>query len=284
MEKYTVLYNKLSGVASEAVKTLETLIKEKGEVDIRDITAIGQYEDFFKELPDDSKLVICGGDGTLNRFVNEAGAFIGEREIYYFPAGTGNDFARDVELDFSKGPAEISKYLKSLPTVTVKGKTCKFINGVGYGIDGYCCQVGDEMKAKSDKPVNYTSIAIKGLLFHFKSKIAQITVDGKEYSFKNVWIAPTMIGRFYGGGMNAAPAQDRLSGDKTVSLVVMHGRSRIGTLIIFPSIFKGEHIKHKKKVSVITGHNITVKFNEPSPLQIDGETVLNVSEYSVSFE
>ena len=84
--------------------------------------------------------------------------------------------------------------------------------------------------------------------------------------------------------MNAAPAQDRLSGDKTVSLVVMHGRSRIGTLIIFPSIFKGEHIKHEKKVSVITGHNITVKFNEPSPLQIDGETVLNVSEYSVSFE
>lgn len=284
MEKYTVLYNKLSGVASEAVKTLETLIKEKGEVDIRDITAIGQYEDFFKELPDDSKLVICGGDGTLNRFVNEASAFIGEREIYYFPAGTGNDFARDVELDFSKGPAKISKYLKSLPTVTVKGKTCKFINGVGYGIDGYCCQVGDEMKAKSDKPVNYTSIAIKGLLFHFKSKIAQITVDGKEYSFKNVWIAPTMIGRFYGGGMNAAPAQDRLSGDKTVSLVVMHGRSRIGTLIIFPSIFKGEHIKHGKKVSVITGHNISVKFNEPSPLQIDGETVLDVSEYSVSFE
>ena len=64
----------------------------------------------------------------------------------------------------------------------------------------------------------------------------------------------------------------------------MHGRSRIGTLIIFPSIFKGEHIKHEKKVSVITGHNITVKFNEPSPLQIDGETVRNVSEYSVSFE
>ncbi|MBP5781493.1 MAG: diacylglycerol kinase family protein [Clostridia bacterium] len=284
MEKYTVLYNKLSGVASEAVKTLETLIKEKGEVDIRDITAIGGYEEFFKELPDDSKLVICGGDGTLNRFVNEAGAFIGEREIYYFPAGTGNDFARDVELDFTKGPAEISKYLKSLPTVTVKGKSGKFINGVGYGIDGYCCQVGDEMKAKSDKPVNYTSIAIKGLPFHFKSKVAQITVDGKAYSFKNVWIAPTMIGRFYGGGMNAAPAQDRLSGDKTVSLVVMHGRSRIGTLIIFPSIFKGEHIKHEKKVSVITGHNITVKFNEPSPLQIDGETVLDVSEYSVSFE
>ena len=37
------------------------------------------------------------------------------------------------------------------------------------------------------------------------------------------------------------------------------------------------------KVAVITGHTVTVKFDEPSPLQIDGETVLDVSEYRVSF-
>ena len=282
MEKYVVLFNKLSGTSVEAVGMLEGLIKAKGDVELKDITSIGAYADFFGELGADTKLVICGGDGTLNRFVNEAGEFIADREIYYFPAGTGNDFARDVELDFTNGPVEISKYLKDLPTVTVKGKTCKFINGIGYGIDGYCCQVGDELKAKGEVP-NYTSIAINGLLFKFKSKEAEVTVDGKKYEFKNVWIAPTMFGRFYGGGMNAAPAQNRLSADKTVSFVVMHGRSRIGTLIVFPSIFKGEHIKHEKKVTVITGHNVTVKFNEPSPLQIDGETVLDVTEYSVSF-
>ena len=166
----------------------------------------------------------------------------------------------------------------------MNGKTCKFINGVGFGIDGYCCEVGDEQKAKSDKPVNYTSIAINGLLFKFKSKIAEIDVDGQKQTFKNVWIAPTMFGRYYGGGMNAAPAQQRLSDANTVSLVIMHGKSRLGTLMVFPSIFKGEHINHPKKVSVFTGHHIKVRFNEPSPLQIDGETVKNVLEYAVDLE
>ncbi len=285
MEKYIVLYNKLSGSSNavNAVNTLKEFLKDKGEAEFVDITSIASYSDFFAQLPEGSKLTLVGGDGMLNRFVNDTGDLIAGREIYYFPAGTGNDFARDIGYDPAAGLVEISKYLKDLPTVEVKGRTYKFIDGIGFGIDGYCCQVGDEMKARSDKPVNYTSIAIKGLLFHFKSKIAEITVDGKSYSFKNVWIAPTMMGRFYGGGMNAAPNQDRLSEDRTVSLVVMHGKSRLHTLMIFPSIFKGEHIKHDKNVTVITGKHVNVKFNEPSPLQIDGETVLDVLEYTVDF-
>ena len=285
MEKYVVLYNKLSGSSNavNAVNTLKEFLKDKAEAEFVDITSIASYSDFFAQLPEGSKLTLCGGDGTLNRFVNDTGDLIAGREIYYFPAGTGNDFARDIGLDPAGGPAEISKYLKDLPTVEIKGKTSKFIDGIGFGIDGYCCQVGDEMKAKSDKPVNYTSIAIKGLLFHFKSKTAEVTVDGKTYNFKNVWIAPTMMGRFYGGGMNAAPNQNRLSEDRTVSFMVMHGKSRLHTLMIFPSIFKGEHIKHEKNVTVITGKHVNVKFNEPSPLQIDGETVLDVLEYTVDF-
>ena len=292
MEKYVVLYNKLSGAAAgtgkvelpEAAQTLKMLLEAKGEVELKDIATAAPYDAFYAGLAQDAKLVLCGGDGTLNRFVNEAGDLVSTRELYFYSAGTGNDFARDIGWDPKDGPVEIGKYLVKLPTVTVNGKTCKFINGVGFGIDGYCCEVGDEQKAKSDKPVNYTSIAINGLLFKFKSKIAEIDVDGQKQTFKNVWIAPTMFGRYYGGGMNAAPAQQRLSDANTVSLVIMHGKSRLGTLMVFPSIFKGEHINHPKKVSVFTGHHIKVRFNEPSPLQIDGETVKNVLEYAVDLE
>ena len=76
-----------------------------------------------------------------------------------------------------------------LPTVIVNEKEYKFINGVGFGIDGYCCEVGDEQRAKSDKPVNYTSIAIKGLLFHFKPVNATVTYDGKSRTFPKVWLS-----------------------------------------------------------------------------------------------
>ena len=90
-----------------------------------------------------------------------------------------------------------------------------------------------------------------------------------------------MNGRFYGGGMMCAPDQQRQN-NQTLSLVLMHGAGRIKTLILFPSIFKGKHIKNKKQVTVLTGKNITVEFDRPTPLQIDGETVKNVTSYTVA--
>ena len=100
----------------------------------------------------------------------------------------------------------------------------------------------------------------------------------KEYD--KVWLAPTMHGRYYGGGMIATPDQRR-DGGHTASVLVFHGSGKLKTLMIFPSIFKGEHIKRAKYVSVLTGKDIHVKFDRPTALQIDGETILGVSEYSV---
>ena len=62
--------------------------------------------------------------------------------------------------------------------------------------------------------------------------------------------------------------------------MIFHGSSKIKTLLIFPSIFKGEHVKSEKHVTILTGKNITVKFDSPRSLQIDGETMLGVEEYN----
>lgn len=118
------------------------------------------------------------------------------------------------------------------------------------------------------------------MLFFFKRSNAVVTVDGTEKSYKKVWLAPTMKGRYYGGGMKVAPEQNR-DGD-TLSLVVMHRSCKLKTLMIFPSIFKGEHVRHTEMVEVMTGKEISVRFSRPCALQIDGETVLGVTEYSVS--
>ena len=87
-----------------------------------------------------------------------------------------------------------------------------------------------------------------------------------------------MKGKYYGGGMKMAPEQDRFSG--RLSVVVYHCRSKLKALIAFPSIFKGEHVQKKDLVSVFTGNEIKVKFSRPCAAQIDGETVLNVTEYT----
>ena len=199
--------------------------------------------------------------------------------MLYYAAGSGNDFLRDIEADCNDGPVLINKYIKDLPVAEVKGKKYRFLNNLGFGIDGYCCEVGDKQKAASAKTVNYTAIAIKGLLFHYKPTNATVVVDGKQYNFKKVWIAPTMKGRFYGGGMMAAPEQDRLDTDGTLSVMVFGGGGRLRTLMAFPSIFKGEHVKYTKMVHIISGKDISVTFDSPAPVQIDGETILGVMSY-----
>ena len=69
------------------------------------------------------------------------------------------------------------------------------------------------------------------------------------------------------------PEQNRLADRGTVSVMVMHGSGKLKTLAIFPSIFSGKHISHKDTVEVLTGRDITVSFDRPTALQVDGETV-----------
>ena len=73
----------------------------------------------------------------------------------------------------------------------------------------------------------YTSIAINGLLFHYNPTSAVVTVDGKTHTHHHMCLAPT---------------------------IVMYGKGKLKTLTVFPSIFKGAHIRHNEMVEVLTGH------------------------------
>ena len=243
------------------------------------VNAVGlDYPAYLSGLKPEDEVVLIGGDGTLNYFINAVKDVEIKNNVYLLGCGTGNDFLADI----GRQPGEevlINRYLTGLPTVRVNGLEKRFLNNMGCGIDGYCCEVADKIKEKKpQEKINYSGIAIKGLLFHFKPCHAVITVDGVQHEFDDVWIAPTMKGRFYGGGMKMAPEQDRSSGKLTV--VVYHSRSKFKALLSFPSIFKGEHVAKKDIVSLFTGNEITVRFSRPCAAQIDGETVLNVTEYT----
>ncbi len=246
-----------------------------------DITTLDDVNEFIAKVTDSDKIIVCGGDGTLNKLANSLNAASLTHDIYYFPTGTGNDFFTDVKYKSEDGLVKLNDYVVDLPSVTVGGKTLRFLNGIGFGIDGYCCEEGDNIRAEDPSAaINYTSIAIGGLMGKYKPRNAVITVDGVKKSFRKVWLAPTMNGRYYGGGMMVAPDQDRLNNDGKLSLVVMHGTGKLKTLIVFPSIFKGEHVKHKEMVEVLTGHEITVTFDSPCALQVDGETFKGVTSYT----
>ena len=274
MKKVIILYNPLSGSGNGKTEAE----KLSGRGTLIDITKITSYEDFFASLNDEDEIIIAGGDGTVSRFANDTYNIDIKNPIYYYPTGTGNDFATDLGMKKGDEPVRIDEYIKNLPVAEINGKSYRFMNGIGYGIDGYACEMGDKLREKGKK-INYISIVIKGILYAFKPRKAHVTVDGKEYEFKRVWFAPTMKGRYYGGGINMTPSQGR-KGDK-VSVAVIHKAFNFVLLPILPTAFKGEHVKYKKFVAIMEGKDITVKFDMPTSLQVDGETILDVEEYSV---
>lgn len=271
------IYNPCSGHGKAVEYANAEKAKNEEGIRLVDITAIKDYAEFFSKIGEDDSVTVCGGDGTLNRFINDSDGVEKKCHLLYYPCGTGNDFYSDVNEGGEVEAISVDEYLKRLPTVTVNGKDYKFINGVGYGIDGYCCEVGDRLREKNKK-TNYTMIAIKGLLFHFKPRRATVVVDGVEHEYKKVWIAPTMFGKRYGGGMLPTPEQKR--SDDELSICVFHGSGKLKTLMIFPSLFTGKHVEKTKNVEVLSGKDITVRFDRPTSLQIDGETILGVTEYN----
>jgi diacylglycerol kinase (ATP) len=275
-----VLYNPTAGNKdqTERIKVLETMVD--AELKFIDILKIKDYQVFLSGLEKNDFIIIAGGDGTLNRFVNNTDGIAFDNEILHYPNGTGNDFALDLGYPKECVPFPITQYLKNLPYVIVNGKKYRFINGIGYGIDGYCCEEGDRLKQIPGKKVNYGAIAIKGMIYAYKPTNAKITVDGKTYTYKKVWLAPTMYGRYYGGGMIPTPEQRRNNEKGTISTMIIHGTGKLKTLIRFPGLFKGEHVKYKDMVDIHSGYEIKVEFDRPTALQIDGETILGVTSYT----
>lgn len=278
-----VLYNPLAGnkTGEKTVKILDEIFGAENLI-YYNVIDVNNLSDFLKSLPMTDEIIVAGGDGTVNKFINNLGGIVPEHKIFYLPTGSGNDFFTDVKKDSDDKNTLIplNDYLKNLPVCEVNGNEYFFINGIGYGIDGYCCEVGDKLRESGKTKIDYAGIAIKGLLFRFKRRKATVTVDGETHSFKNVWLAPTMYGRYYGGGMMIAPYQLREKSGK-VTLIVHHCGSKLVTLVNFPKIFKGTHLKNKKLFNVYEGKNVTVEFDRPTAIQIDGETILDVKKYTV---
>ena len=234
--------------------------------------------EFCESLTKKDKVLVCGGDGTLHHFANNTHGIKFPCPVFLVRSGTGNDFLNDIGQGTAEKLLDVRKYITSLPEFEINGEKRLFINGVGIGIDGAVCQGVEEYKKRTGKKANYTSIALKLLAYEYKRPSATVVIDGVVHHFSDVWMASAMHGKFFGGGMMIAPTQNRNSGK--LSVMVMHGGSRPKILSIFPSVFKGEHIKHKKIVKIFECDEVTVTFDTPTAFQADGEVTTGVISYT----
>ena len=276
-----ILFNPLANNGRGKQDAEDFMMGIRGDKVFLDIRNITNYCDFFDSLQKGDQVVISGGDGTLQHFVNDIPEEALEHTLLYYPAGSGNDFCNDIEYKKEDGFVELNSYIEKLPRVRFRDKELKFINNFAMGIDGFVCEKADEHRKRKKQKINYTQIALKALLYEYKPCRAKVILDNEEYEFDNVWMAPTMKGRYYGGGMKVAPNQDRNREDEMLTLVVVHHKNRMKLLSIFPKIFKGEHISYTDVISFFEVRHAKVEFERPVSIQIDGETYLDVKEYEV---
>jgi diacylglycerol kinase family enzyme len=123
LKNYVVLYNPLAnnGRAEEAARKLENILTD-GEIRYVDIAALGSFYDFFISCDDDCIVILTGGDGTLHHFVNDTRGLKIKQKIYYYGAGSGNDFLNDLGKERGAEPFSIEEYIEDLPIVRVNGK------------------------------------------------------------------------------------------------------------------------------------------------------------------
>ena len=243
----------------------------------KDLTSIDLRAEICA-LSENDRVLLCGGDGTIMRIANALDGAKYTVPLYLWKSGTGNDFLRDIGKNEESEPVLLNPYLTGLPHVEVKGNTYLYINGIGFGLDGMVCEVTDKLKEQGVQKIDYTMESIKLLLGGFKCPSGKVTVDGVTKSYKRIWLASAMYGKYYGGGMRVAPEQMR--GGDSLTCCVWHTTGKLTTLMHFPKIFEGKHVKYKKSIDMFTGKRITVEFDRPTALQIDGETVSGVRTYT----
>lgn len=103
MPRYHVLYNPHAGNGhgTEDTMKLKDIMKDD-ELVFCDMTTIESYKTFFASLAEDNRVIVAGGDGTLNRFINDTDGLSLCHDVYYSPpeaettSGTISAFRKEI--------------------------------------------------------------------------------------------------------------------------------------------------------------------------------------------
>ena len=273
-----ILYNPLSNKGKNlkvAKKLYRQALKKHRKATIVNLLEITDVQKFLNGYTKDDSMILIGGDGTLNRVVNQIRGFEIKPQLYMYKAGTGNDFMRSVPV--KRKIVNIKPFINYLPVLHVNGKEELFLNGAGMGLDGLVCHNVNKSKAAKNKS-NYFKNAFKSFLSYQPMSVT-IDVDGKKWQEDKVWFVTAMNAPYFGGGMKLAPKQKRKY--NYVQLVVIKKIPRWLIILIFPTIYLGWHKIFRSYVRFYKGNHIQVEMEKPGYLQRDGEDEYPVQRFEV---
>lgn len=271
-----------AGKAKALIPLIEEMMdKHKIEYEIILTTKVEEAISISQENVNNYEIITAvGGDGTVNEVAR--GLIKGKRgTLGIIPGGTGNDMAKSLNIPIDPKEALetlIKGYKRDMDIGIVNG--INFLNIASVGFDAEVVQNNVRIKKKIKNSISY-AISVIYTLFSFKKKKIQINIDGKTIK-EEVMLLAVGNGRYYGGGMEILPMAD--IDDGYLDICLISGLGKIKTLFLFPTIFKGKHIKYTQYVKIYKGKEIEVISNEGIYLNIDGDVFDKKNHINFSIE
>ena len=237
-------------------------------IDISANSAMQSQENLKRRLVSSQSfegLFLVGGDGTLNIAIQElVKTSLG---VALIPAGTGNDFARTLNLNLKDPRQLISFYLSNKPALVDVGKVGEryFVDVLSTGFDSMVNERANTMHRIKGRAKYNLSILL--VLSTFKPKNYEFSIDGLSFESKAMLIAVSN-GISYGGGMKVTP--DAKIDDGFFDILILTPVSRFDFLRVFPKVFSGKHITHPA-VKILRGK--LVEINSDAVAYADGERI-----------
>jgi YegS/Rv2252/BmrU family lipid kinase len=221
------------------------------------------------------RLVVVGGDGTVNEVVNGI-AETGGVELAVIPRGTGWDFVRtygiprdlDGAIDVAREGEvrEIDAGRVSYRSWAGEDAHAWFANVASAGISGAIAKRANESsKALGGKVSYYWSTF--AVFFGWEIGEMRVSVDDevREGRMIDVMVAN---GRYLGGGMLMCPEAE--PDDGLFDVLLIGDVTKRDLLFVLPKVYKGNHLPHPR-LEPLRGRVVTIEGDDPLPIELDGE-------------
>ena len=232
-----ILYNPKSKNSHGNIQThrlVKKYKKAKKPFRLKSILKIEDITSYLDDHPNLEKIILLGGDGTINNLVNNIVQYDLKQDIYIKKNGSGNDFLRSLRTCDSTPQYIMQNTLDNT-------STHYFINGTGIGLDGLAIDYVD--KAKNKGKLTYFIASIRAVI-NFVPEPLDIEIDGEQIHFEKAYTLVVNNGRFVGGGMEMT--RHAKINDEDMDVIIVHSIPKAFLLLIFSSVYIGLHTKFKK--------------------------------------
>jgi YegS/Rv2252/BmrU family lipid kinase len=255
------------GKYKQIIQSIHNILSDSGvRYDIKVLEYRGEALSLAKEAADDHDVVVAvGGDGTVNEVFS---GILGTQAIFgIIPAGTGNGFARALELplDLEKAcQVLVEGYTKEIDVGMANGRY--FLGTAGVGFDALIAEfAGEKLGPLRGMWLYFFAGAL--MFYRYKPPLVNVEIDSRIAKVTPLAIAIANT-RIYGGKALIAP--DAKPDDGLLDVCVIQDMSAFRLVCHLPKLFTGRHVR-LPDVTMHRGRKVAISSPEPIPLHVDGE-------------